>query len=166
MKRAGFTLCETVVALSLFALAAVTLSQAALNARLGLARLDRQEPWRQHVISIRRQVLAITDRAVLEEGGEIELAPSVRKNPRDGDEDLQTADPIRARWEAEIEPTSLLDVHRLTISVTFDHVDGLSGEHVESCFVYRPGWYEREDRSTLFEDKQEQWERRRLERGL
>ena len=50
--------------------------------------------------------------------------------------------------------------------VTFDHDDGLSGEHVESCFVYRPGWYEREDRSTLFEDKHEQRERRRLERGL
>ncbi len=167
MRRAGFTLPETVVALSLFAAAAVVLCQAAINARMGLARLDQQDAWHLRVDWVRDDILTITSRETLEQGGEIELAPHVRKKPKD-EEDAGEGDreAIRVKWEVEIAPTRLMDVHLLTLNLVFEQGEELKEPLSASYYVYRPGWYEGDARQSLLAAKEDEWERRQLERGL
>lgn len=169
MNRAGFTLPETVVAMSLFATAAVALCQAAINAHHGLERLEQREAGHLKLNWVRDDILAITDRATLEEGGEIVFPRHVRKRPKDGEEpgnDL-AEDSITATWEVEIVPTRVLDVHRLDITLSVEQGERLTEPKTASYFVYRPGWYEESDgRSSLVSEKEQEWERDQLMRGL
>lgn len=169
MRRDGFTLPETVVAMSLFAAAAVALCQAAINAHHGLDRLERREAGHLKMDWVRDEILAITDRVSLEEGGELVFPRHVRKTPKDGEEPESDVveDSITAAWEVEIVPTRVLDVHRLDISVTVEQGEALTEPQTASYFVYRPGWYEETDgRSSLVSEKEEEWERDQLMRGL
>lgn len=165
MRRAGFTLVETVVAMSLFAAAAIALCQAALNARNGLMRLDQRESSELRVDWVRDDILAITNRKTLEEGGEMEFPQQVRKTPKEGEE--APAEAVRARWEVEILPTSILDVHQMTITLALEQGEEMAEPLVGSYYVYRPGWYEEADgRDKLLTDKKEAWERLQTSRGL
>ena len=167
MKRAGFTLAETVVAMSLFAVAAVALCQAAINARHGLMRLEHREAGYMRIDWVRDDILAITDRNKLEEGGEMVFPQHVRKTPKDGDEEDAPGDTIQASWEVEILPTSVLDVHQLNIELTMEQGEEISEPQTASYYVYRPGWYEDGDgRGSLLAEKQEAWERLQESRGL
>ena len=78
MRRAGFTLPETIVAMSLFALAATALCQAAIHAHLGLMRLEQKGEAHLKFDWVREEILTITDRAVIEEGGELVFPRHVR----------------------------------------------------------------------------------------
>jgi prepilin-type N-terminal cleavage/methylation domain-containing protein len=168
MRKAGFTLAETVVAMSLFALAATVLCQAALNARLGLQRLDEHGSPQFKLDWIRDDILAIANRKTLEEGGEMVFPQHVRKKPREGDEEAGLAgETITARWEAEIFPTPVLDVHQLNITVELEQGEEMAEPLTGSYYVYRPGWYEDADgRDSLQTEKQDEWERRKLNRGI
>lgn len=169
MRRAGFTLPETVVAMSLFALAATALCQAAMNAHLGLMRLDKKKEAHLKMDWVRDEILAITDRAVLEEGGELIFPRSIRKKPLEGEEPAgeEAAGTIQATWEAEIFPTKILDVHRLDLTVTVEKGEALTEPQKASYFVYRPGWYEESDgRGSLLTEKESDWERQQLMRGF
>ncbi len=167
MKRTGFTLVETVVAMSLFAMAAVALCQTAINARHGLMRLNHKEAGYMRIDWVRDDILAITDRKTLEEGGEMVFPKHVRKTPKEGDEEDAPSDTIRASWEVEILPTSVLDVHQLNIELTMEQGEEMSEPQVASYYVYRPGWYEDSDsRGSLLEEKQDAWERLQLSKGL
>lgn len=168
MRRAGFTLVETVVALSLFAAAAVALCQAAVNARNGLMRLDEREASYLRIDWVRDDILAITNRKTLEEGGEMEFPQQVRKQAKEGSEGEDVpGESVRARWDVEILPTSIMDVHQLTITLSLEQGDELSEPLVGSYYVYRPGWYEAaDDRGKLLADKQDAWERLQTSKGL
>lgn len=167
MNRQGFTLPETVVAMSLFAVAAVALCQAAVNARNGLMRLEHKDAGHLRIEWIRDDILAITDRATLEEGGEMVFPRHVRKTQKDGEEEEIVDNDITASWEVEIFPTGLLDVHMLEITMTIEDGDELGEPQVESYFVYRPGWYEEGDgRNSLVTEKEQEWERQQMLRGM
>ena len=167
MRRAGFTLSETVVAMALFAAAATTLCQAALNAREGLARLNRRDAPHVRINWVRDDLLAITDRETLEEGGEMEFPLHVRKKgSEDGEPEEEDGDPVRVRWEAEIAPTPLLDVHQLTIKLTFERGEQMLEPQEAAYYVYRPGWYEDDGRKDMMTEKRDEWERRQLSRGI
>ncbi|MDF7799161.1 type II secretion system protein [Pontiellaceae bacterium B1224] len=169
MRRDGFTLPETVVAMSLFALAATVLCQAAMNANLGLMRLEQKEDAYLKMDWVRDAILAITDRATIEEGGELIFPRHVRKKPLD-DEEPQLEEPdssIQATWEAEIFPTRVLDVHRLDITVTVERGEELAEPQQASYFVYRPNWYEESDgRGSLLSEKEADWERQQQLHGM
>ena len=157
MNRDGFTLAETLVALVLFAAAAVVFCQTVLHARMALQGVDIHEPVHSHVRWIHHDVLRILDRGQLEEGGEIELAPRVRRTAA-GEPD---AEPERtsARWSAEVRPTAVLDVHEVTLTVEFLH-GGATEEEIEiHYYVFRPDWYEADAREALLLEKREYWER-------
>lgn len=173
MNRSGFTLPETVVAMSLFALAATVLCQAAINAHMGMERLERTDAGHLKIDWAREKILAITDREAIEEGGELVFPKHIRKTPRDDDDmeaDAESDSPddtIEATWEAEIFPTRVLDVHRLDITVTIESGEELGEPLLTSCFVYRPGWYEEsEGRGNLVTEKEDEWERQQQARGL
>ncbi|MDF7808152.1 type II secretion system protein [Pontiellaceae bacterium B12219] len=169
MRREGFTLPETIVAMSLFAMAATVLCQAALNANLALMRLEHKEDAHLKMDWVREEILSITDRAVIEEGGELVFPLHVRKKPLD-DEEPEPEDgisSIKASWEAEIFPTHVLDVHRLDITVTIELGEELAEPRTASYYVYRPDWYEETDgRGSLMSEKEADWERQQLLRGI
>ncbi|VGO14264.1 hypothetical protein PDESU_02823 [Pontiella desulfatans] len=168
MRRAGFTLPETVVAMSLFAAAAAALCQAAINARHGLLRLERKDAAHLRIEWLRDDILSITDRATLEEGGEMVFPQHIRKNPKEDEEgDGDAKDDVRAQWEVEIFPTPLLDVHQLVITLSVEQGEEMKEPQVASYYVYRPGWYEEEDgRGSLMTDKQDAWDREQMGKGL
>lgn len=162
MKRDGFTLAETVVALALFAAAAVVFCQSALYARMALRSVDVHEPNYVRVRWIHHDVLRILSRDELEEGGEIELAPRVRKTATEE----QEAEPERtvARWSVEILPTPVLDVHEVTLLVEFLQGEATEEEFEVVYYVYRPNWYDEGEREALLNEKREYWERLTAER--
>lgn len=169
MKRAGFTLPETIVAMSLFALAATVLCQAAMNAHIGMMRLEQKEEPYLKFDWVREEILSITDRAIIEEGGELIFPRQIRKKPREDEEPAEEgpASTIQATWAAEIFPTKVLDVHRLDITLTVEKGEELTEPRMASYFVYRPGWYEEaEGRGSLVTEKEEDWERQQQLRGF
>ncbi len=156
MKREGFTLAETVVAMALFAAAAAVFCQTALHARMALQRVGVHEPNYSRVRWIHYDVLRILDRETLEEGGEIELAPRVRKAAVEQD---QVSEPVTARWIAEILPTPVLDVHEVTLTIGFMQGEATEDEYVLVYYVYRMDWYDEGEREELLHEKQEYWSR-------
>jgi prepilin-type N-terminal cleavage/methylation domain-containing protein len=169
MRRDGFTLPETIVAMSLFAMAATVLCQAALNANLALMRLEHKEDAHLKMDWVREKILGITDRAIIEEGGELIFPLHVRKKPLDDEEPAteELTSNIKASWEAEIFPTHVLDVHRLDITVTVEQGEELAEPQMASYFVYRPNWYEESDgRGNLMSEKEDDWERQQLLHGM
>jgi hypothetical protein len=66
----------------------------------------------------------------------------------------------------EIFPTAVLDIHQLNIELTLEQGEEMAAPLTGSYYVYRPGWYETDDRGSLLEEKQDAWERLQLEKGL
>jgi prepilin-type N-terminal cleavage/methylation domain-containing protein len=169
MRRDGFTLPETIVAMSLFALAATVLCQAAMNAHLAMLRLEQKDDAYLKLDWVRDKILTIPDRAIIEEGGELVFPKHVRKKPL-ADEEPAMEEPdssIQATWEAEIFPTTVLDVHRLDLTVTVEQGEELMAPRKASYFVYRPNWYEESDgRGSLMSEKEADWERQQQLRGM
>lgn len=167
MKRGGFTLPETIVAMSLFGVAAVALCQAAVNALNGLQRLERSDATALPAdYLIRDDLLSITDRAVFEEGGEIILPTEVRKNVEIASEETEIHEDTTVAWEAEIFPTPLLDVHKIVVMLDVERGEEMLPTREVSYYVYRPGWYEDGARSDLLTEKLDEWEREQLDKGL
>ncbi|HAS81552.1 MAG TPA: hypothetical protein DCS43_02445 [Verrucomicrobia bacterium] len=159
MKRAGFTLAETVVALALFSAAAVVFCQAALNARMALRRPDDDAQYQAHVHTIQNEVLRLTDRNAVEAGGEMSLPLRVRKAQLDAG--VAAPERVVARWTATVLPTPLLDLHQITLTITFLQAEVTAEAHERVFNVYRPNWYDPDDRDTLRVAKQQEWDRNR-----
>jgi len=91
----GFTVVEVLAALSIFAFAAVMMASAYLNVLNSYEAAARGAVVDEDFAFARQQVLREPDPRRLEEGGEFE-----------------TAGGRRAKWSAEIAPTTIADVYR------------------------------------------------------
>lgn len=151
MKRArsAFSLIEVLVALAIFALAVGSLASSVRNAIHGLEVTKSDAHKNQLYRFTLRQVLMIEERDEVESGGQVET-------PEDGPVD----------WDAEIEETEILDLFELTVSMSLadDRPSFSSNDplRTEKLYVFRPGWSDGLDRSTLLTDKQDALRDRRL----
>ncbi|HOG94310.1 MAG TPA: type II secretion system protein, partial [Opitutaceae bacterium] len=93
----GFTLLEVLVALSIFALAAVVLGTAYVNVLNSYAVASRLNEGREEVSFARSLLLAEAELKKVEEGGEFD---SVEQR--------------RVRWTAKVEPTSTADLFQVS----------------------------------------------------
>jgi len=161
-SRAGFSLAEVVVGIVIFGLAAVVLGQAVVNS-LNSYRISREESGEEYPFyRVRNDVFAIPDRESVEEGGEIEVPLAIR----DEEENTDTTEMVRARWEAEIHPTRILDLFVLDLAVTFEG-EGDGTRSIEDSFIlYRPGWSESDERERLVEAKEEEFSDRIADRNV
>jgi len=89
----GFTLLEVLIALTIFALAAVVLGASYVNVLLSYQIAARSTQGDEDVKFARAQLLAIADPKKIEEGGDFD-APGGR----------------RVHWSAQIEPTETADL--------------------------------------------------------
>lgn len=156
----GFSLAEVVVALTLFTLAAFVLGRTVVD-NLHVLYLNRGFDEGYVLEAVRREVLTRTSRSALEEGGEMEVV-----TPRRGAVEREETEnrTVRVRWEVEILPTKLLDVHSILAEVRTQDGDD-AAVYPFQLFVYRPGWSERETQMQLEEVKGQEFRRRSEARG-
>lgn len=139
MKRRGFSLIEVVVAVALFASAAVVLSSAFVNALLARDFGKRNALFAEDVRAVRMQLLLEPNLEDAEDGGRFE-----------------TFGAGEAEWEAVIEPTEVVDFFHVTLEIAFSEPpEGIEALYREELYLLRPTWSESEDRSDLLAEKRD-----------
>lgn len=135
----GFTLIEVLVALSIFALAAVVLGTAYVNVLTSYAVVARSGQVDEDVRFARTALLAQADREEAERGG-----------------DFEGVGGRRVRWSAEVEPTGVADLFTVTLTCEVTSPGGGRAETmVETFRLLRPTWSEALERETLRSEARE-----------
>lgn len=131
MKQ-GFTLIEVTVALAIFALAAVALTQSFLGGLFSLENFKFDDSKEDSLMFVYSKVIALKERSELEKGGSI-----------------QTIENGLAKWNATIEKTEVLELYKVNITVTFEEekILKLIRPHEEEFYLYRPKWAELGERN-------------------
>lgn len=121
---AAFTLLEVLMALVIFAMAAVVLGSAYLNVLNSYETVSRSMQVNEDFAFARQIVLTEPDRKKLEEGGEFE-----------------TVNNRRTRWGVEIESTTMADVFKVTFTAEINDPARAQPDKVVQTFtVLRPTW--------------------------
>lgn len=136
-RRGGFTLLEVLVALCIFAMAAVVLGSSYLNVLLSYEAVSRALIANEDFAFARQLVLTEPDRKKLEQGGEFDAAGGQH-----------------ARWEVQIESTTVADVFKVTFTCELSDAARPEPERLVQTFtVLRPTWVtDLAERTKLKED--------------
>jgi general secretion pathway protein I len=130
----AFTLIEVLVALAIFAVAAVVLGATYVNILLSHAALRDLDGSGDNLQWARAALLIEPDRATAERGGDVVLP-----------------DGRTANWRATIEPTGVSDLFDVTLEMDAPPTDG-SGDTVKSSCrlrLLRPTWSVESEREEL-----------------
>ncbi len=129
----GFTLLEVLVALAIFAFAAVVLGSAYINVLIGYDAAQRANVNHEDLEFARAQLLAEPDHDKAEQGGEFDSANS-----------------RHVSWHAQIDPTQTADLFAVTFTCEIDDPTTKAPKTVtENFMVLRPTWSVATDRTTL-----------------
>jgi len=134
MNRRAFSLIEVLVALAIFALAAVGLGAAYSNVLLGRQALKQYDVGAEDMARCRAALLETVNFDDIETGGDIYL-------PEDR----------MARWQGKVEPTEVSDLFAVTLSAEIQKETG--GEFIqmkeETRLLLRPTWSTASDRKVI-----------------
>lgn len=132
-RSAAFSLLEVLIALAIFAMAAVVLGAAYINILMSYESADRALQRNEDVEFARAALLTETDRETVEKGG-----------------DFQSGSNRRVTWKAAIEQTDTPDLFQVTFECEITSPDLKQPEHVLQTFrVLRPTWSKGNERDTL-----------------
>ncbi len=134
----AFTLLEVLVALAVFALAAVVLGSAYMNVLNSYAIVSRSREADEDARFARWQLLAEADLKKAEEGGEFDSTGN-----------------RRVRWSAAATPTGTADL--FTVTFNCEIADPLQSDRqkvTETFMLLRPTWSDPTERSKLRLDAQ------------
>ncbi len=141
-RRAAFSLIEVVIAVAVFAMAATVLTSAFSNALLARERSVSNDLLKADIRAVRMQLLLEASLDEAEDGGE-----------------MQTLSSGEASWEATIEPTNVIDLFKVELSIAFSEPpEGLPEKHTETLYLLRPTWSDSSERSELLQDKRDDLE--------
>jgi len=137
MRRKAFALIEVLVALAIFALAAVGLGAAYSNVLLSRMALKEKGVGEEDFARCRAAMLETANFADIEKGGDVYLP-----------------DDRMARWKCKIEPTTVADLFWVTITVEIQSTAGgpYGAPHVQSQWILRPTWSVESERTKLLAD--------------
>ena len=134
MNRRAFSLIEVLVALAIFALAAVGLGAAYTNVLLGRQALKQYDVGAEDMARCRAALLETVNYDDIEVGGDIYLP-----------------DDRMARWQGKVEPTEVSDLFTVTLSAEIQKETG--GEFIpmkeETRLLLRPTWSTASDRKVI-----------------
>lgn len=134
MNRRAFSLIEVLVALAIFALAAVGLGAAYSNVLLGRQALKQYDVGAEDMARCRAALLETVNFDDIETGGDIYLP-----------------DDRLARWQGKVEPTAVSDLFQVTLSAEIQRESG--GEFIpmkeETRLLLRPTWSNASDRKLI-----------------
>lgn len=120
----GFTLVEVLMALCIFAMAAVVLGASYVNVLTSYEAVSRGTRVNEDFAFARSLVVMQPDRTKLENGGEFD-----------------TAGGGRARWSAEIEQSAVADVFKVTFSCEITEANSTEPLKLTQTFMLlRPTW--------------------------
>ena len=132
----GFTLIEVLIALSIFALAAVVLGASYVNVLLSYEIATRSTQGDEDVKFARAQLLAIADPKKIEEGG-----------------DFDSTGGRRVHWSAQIEPTETADLFLVHFLCEINDPATPDTPKIAQDFrVLRPTWSDPAERDKLRQD--------------
>ncbi len=141
----GFSLIEVVVALALFAMAAVVLSASFVNALLAREHGLSHELRDVDIRAVRMQLL---------------LEPSLH-DAETGDS-YETLSNGLATWDAVIEPTEVVDLFKVELRIEFlDPQEPLDPSYQETLYLLRPTWSQSDQRAPLLQNKKDALLKRR-----
>lgn len=141
-RRDAFSLIEVVIAVAIFAMAASALMSAFVNALLARESAANNDQLHADIRAVRMQLLLEPDIEAAEDG-----------------EEYETLHSGEAIWETVIEPTNVVDLFRVQLSIRFSEPpEGQAADHVETLYLLRPTWSESDERSDLLQDKREELE--------
>jgi general secretion pathway protein I len=140
MRKKAFTLIEVLVALAIFALAAVGLGAAYTNVLMSRMALKEKGVGEEDFARCRAAMLETANFADIEKGGDVYLP-----------------DDRMARWKGKIEPTTVADLFWVTITVEIQASAGGSygPPREQSQWILRPTWSVESDRTKLLADAKE-----------
>jgi len=131
--RRGFTILEVLVALAIFAGAAVMLSATYLNVLNGYALIEHEGDYQNEIRFARATLLAEPDLDTAEKGGDFEAA-----NGR------------RVSWKASIDPTETADLFTVTFECEITASEMKQPVHTTDVFrLLRPTWSKVDERDKL-----------------
>jgi general secretion pathway protein I len=139
--RRGFTLLEVIVALAIFALAAVVLGSAYVNVLNAYETVQRGTQVDEDVRFARAQLLSEPDHDKAEKGADF-VSPGGRQ----------------VKWHATIEATTTADLFKVSFvcELSGDTAGGGAGQTVTNEFyVMRPTWADPAENSKLKQDMQD-----------
>ena len=138
--RRGFTLLEVVVALAVFALAAIVLGAAYVNVLTAYETVQRGPQTDEDVRFARAQLLAEPDHDKAEKGG-----------------DFATAGGRQVKWHATIEATTVGDLFNVTFTCELGDAGASGGASTvtEHFMVMRPTWGDPTVNTKLKQDAQD-----------
>lgn len=141
----AFSLIEVLIALTVFAMAATYLMSTFVNALTARERSVNDDVLHADIRAVRMQLLLEPNLDDAEDGGE-----------------YPTLSHGEASWRARIEPTEIVDLFQVELSIEFSEPpeDGPTN-YVETLYLLRPTWSEADERSNLLEDKRQELERSR-----
>lgn len=129
----GFTLIEVLVALAIFAVAAVMLSSAYVNVLSAHQTALHREDLAPDLQLVREALRAEPQREKVEAWNELPLP-----------------DDRAARWKATLEATPVADLFDVTLDVELSSAGGSKTVTVsETCRLLRPTWSQPAERETL-----------------
>ncbi|CAA6678316.1 MULTISPECIES: type II secretion system protein J [unclassified Lentimonas] len=135
----GFSLIEVVIALALFAMASVVLTSTFVNALLAREHGQSNDIRNADIRAVRMQIL---------------LEPNI-EDAENGDR-YETLENGTATWSATIEPTNVVDLFQVQLSIEFSEPqDQQATSHTETLYLLRPTWSESDERSQLLQDKKD-----------
>lgn len=133
IRASAFTLIEVLVALAIFAMAAIALGAAYLNVITAYVDVNRVDERHEDVRFARNALLAEADRKKAEEGA-----------------DFESDNGRRIRWRAEIETTEVADLFAVTFTCEInDPAEPRTREVVQNFRLLRPTWSDAGERETL-----------------
>jgi general secretion pathway protein I len=131
----SFTLLEVLVALAIFALAAVVLGATYVNALNAYEAAGRRNEYSEDLRFVRAALLTESDREAAVEGAELGLGGNKR-----------------ARWHADIAPTDTVDLFAVTWTCEITDPARREPYRVTQTFLLlRPTWSDPVERSTLLD---------------
>ena len=142
----GFTLVEVTVALSVFAIAVVVLTQSFVNTLVSLDSTETETDLQADIRFVRSQALTVADREAFEEGDEI-----------------TTLTNGTARWYAIIESTQVSDLFQVQLTIELEPSDRAERtQHVQNLLLLRPTWSDPVERSEIISENRDRLEEERL----
>jgi prepilin-type N-terminal cleavage/methylation domain-containing protein len=125
-SKTGFSLIETVIAIAIAGIAFLMLTETFFNVLLTLEGLESESDYQKDVRFVRSQIIQLTERDEIEEGGEI-----------------TTLDLGEAVWRAEVESTETVDLYRLFLEMEFSNPEREEPiVYEEVLYLLRPTWAE------------------------
>lgn len=146
-RRRGISLLEVILALAVFGLVAFLVSLAFRNTLLSLSFIAIEDNDDDHLRFVRQQIVMMTDREEIEDGGEITLV-----------------DGRQADWEADIEQGPVSDLFYLDLTINIEALDVQDEPTVavQNLMILRPDWsIEEDDTADVLQNNRERLEDRR-----